>query len=73
MSTSLASSNNDKGGAEIINEAIKWTAATRKDMIAAVLMDPSLIAFRSIALDVPEVEIRRKLEQQLCEGYKPPR
>lgn len=58
----------DNDGGKIIRDAIKWTEMTKKDMIAAVLLDPSLVAFRSIALDIPEVEIRRKLEQQLCES-----
>lgn len=54
---------------DIIKDAEDWATAMHREMVAATLMDPSLIAFRSLALDIPEVEVRRRLEEELCKKY----
>ena len=56
---------------DIIKESEEWATAMHREMVAATLMDPSLIAFRSLALGIPEVEVRRRLEEELCVKYTP--
>ena len=50
---------------EIRKNAKVWKSEIQKEMIAATLMNPSLITLRSLALGIPEIEVRRRLEEEL--------
>ena len=54
---------------KMIKDAEDWTAAMHREMVAATLMNPSLITYRSLALGIPEAEVRRRLEEDLCKKY----
>ena len=51
--------------------AKKWANDLHRDMIAATLLDPSLICFRSVATDEPESVVRAKLMNELIASFTP--
>ena len=51
--------------------AQKWADDMHRDLVAATLLDPSLICFRSVATDEPENVVRRELMQQMIGTYVP--
>ena len=54
---------------EMKKNAKEWNSEIHKEMIAATLMNPSLITLRSLALGIPEIEVRRRLEEELTKDY----
>ena len=42
---------------DLIDQSQEWADSVHRDMLAATLLDPNMIAFRSAALDVPEAII----------------
>ena len=54
---------------QIQKNAEEWTSAMHKEMVAATLMNPTLITYRSLALGIPEIEVIRNLEEELCRTY----
>ena len=57
--------------AEAIRNSQQWASNVHRDMIAANLLDPNLICFRSVATDEPESIIRADLMNQMAKEYKP--
>lgn len=49
----------------------KWANDLHRDMMAATLLDPNLICFRSVATDEPESVIRTNLMNSLVSEYTP--
>jgi len=56
---------------QLLKQATSWADETHKQMLAATLLNPSLITFRSMATDEPEIFVYRKLLAELCQPYKP--
>ena len=56
---------------EVAQSAQEWANDLHRDMLAATLLDPSLICFRSVALDEPESVIRAKLVNEMIDNFKP--
>jgi hypothetical protein len=51
--------------------AQQWAADVHCDVIAATLLDPNLITFRSAATDEPEAVVRYKLLAEMIGEFKP--
>ena len=51
--------------------ASKWATDLHRDMVAATLLDPNLMCFRSVATDEPESVIRTNLMNSLVTEYDP--
>ena len=51
--------------------ASKWATDLHRDMVAATLLDPNLMCFRSVATDEPESVIRTDLMNSLVGEYDP--
>jgi hypothetical protein len=48
-----------------------WANELHRDMLAAALLDPNLICFRSVATDEPEAIVRARLMDEMVKEYKP--
>jgi hypothetical protein len=49
----------------------EWANELHRDMIAATLLDPNLICFRSVATDVPESVVRARLLDEMTRDFRP--
>lgn len=56
---------------KVIGLSQEWANQVHRDMIAATLLDPNLICFRSVATDEPEEVIRAKLMDEMTQKYVP--
>ncbi|KAK8890914.1 hypothetical protein M9Y10_028114 [Tritrichomonas musculus] len=56
---------------ELIDDSKKWANDVKLDMIAATLLDPNLICFRSVATDQPEEVVITDLMDQMSQQYVP--
>lgn len=52
---------------QIIEDGYNASNKLRKDMVAAMLYNPSVITLRSVAFDLPEFEVKNRLIQELYE------
>lgn len=57
--------------AEIAKSSQQWANDLHRDMLAATLLDPTLICFRSVATDEPESVIRARLVNEMIQNFTP--
>lgn len=67
----MEGSNNTNNNEDAVNSSRKWANDLRLDMLAATLLDPNLICFRSVATDQHEALVITDLMNQMSQQYVP--
>ena len=54
-----------------IEKSKAWANDIKLDMLAATLLDPNLLCFRSVATDQPEEVVKTNLMDQMSQQFTP--